>query len=173
MENKLRVILAEINGTPELEVRQAIKLKKTCEFMGLEHPVNVNSAANLIDLLGEDKNQSFLLFSNFPPNSSYPDSGKSINLVDKGEYISRSWDADSYSISQNLFTALEKRYTFTAVHFITGAPPFMLSDDLIKSLFPRTLLTIIRKKDWINSETNYQELYRLYIEKKIRETTLT
>lgn len=169
MEKHLKIILAEINGSPELQVRQAIRLRKNCEAMGINHPVNVNSVDELIDVLGENKKQNVLLFSNFPPNSSYPASGKSMKLVDEGEYISRSWEADSYSISQKLFTALQKSYTFKAIHFITGAPVSILSDDLIKSLLPGTLISIARKKDWIKEKSDYQELYRLHIEEKIKE----
>ena len=165
----MKVILANINGAPELEVRHSIKLKKTCEALGLEHPIHANSAEELIDILSEHKEEDLLLFSNFPPNSSYPDSGKSINLVDEGDYISRSWEADYYSISQSLFVALEKRHKFKAIHFITGAPSFILEDKHIRSLFPRTHLTIIRKKDWIGKESNYQELFRLHLEEKIKE----
>ena len=55
MENNLKVILAEINGSPELEVRQSIKLRKDCEAMGIKHPINVNSVEDLIDVLGEEK----------------------------------------------------------------------------------------------------------------------
>jgi len=172
MEPKMKIILAEINGSPELDFRQARKLNKICDEMGLGHPVNVNSVAELIDVLGDNKGQSVLLFSNFPPNSSYPDSGKSMKLVDEGDYISRSWEADSYSLSQKLFTVLEKKYIFKAIHFITGAPCFILGDGLIKSLFLEIPLTIIRKKDWIKGEKSYWELYRFHIEKKIKEALL-
>jgi hypothetical protein len=169
MKNNLKVILAEINGSPELEVRQSIKLRKDCEAIGIKHPVNVNSVEDLIDVLGEEKGQSVVLFTNFPPNSSYPDSGKSMKMVDEEDHILRSWEADSYSISLKLFTALEKRYTFKAIHFITGAPPFFLTDENIESLFPGTPITINRKKDWIDSGKDYQELYRLFVEEKIKE----
>lgn len=168
----MKIILAEINGTPELEVRHAIKLRKTCEELGLEHPINVNSAEELIDMLGEYKGQDILLFSNFPPDSSYPTSGKSMKLVDKGDYIARSWEADAYSISKKLFTALEERYIFKAIHFITGAPSLRLKDEHIISLFPETPLTITRKRDWINAELDYQLLYRMYVEKMISESLL-
>ena len=164
----MKIILAEINGTPELQVRQAIRLKKYCESLGLEHPVNVNSVEELIDELGECRGLDVLLFSNFPPDSSYPASGKSIKLVEEGDHISRSWEADSYSTSQGLFKALEKRHTFKAIHFITGAPDFILKDECIRSLFPGIPLSITRKKEWIHSGRDYQELYRSHIEEKIR-----
>lgn len=166
----MKIILAEINGTPELAVRHAIKLKKTCEELGLEHPINVNSAEELIDILGEHKGQDILLFSNFPPDSSYPTSGKSMKHVDMGDYIARSWEADYYSISKKLFTALEKTYTLKALHFITGASSLRLKDEDITSMFPGTPLTITRKKDWIYSEIDYQLHYRKHVEKKIKET---
>ncbi len=165
----MKVILANINGIPELKVRHSIKLKKTCESLGLEHPLHANSAEELIDILSEHKEEDLLLFSNFPPSSSYPESGKSIQLVDEGDYISRSWEADYYSISQSLFVALEKRHKFKAIHFITGAPSFLLEDRHIESLFPGTHLTIIRKQNWIGKDSNYQELFRLYLEKNIKE----
>jgi len=163
------VILAELNGSPELEVREAIKLKKSCEKLGIPHPVNINTVEDLIDLLGEDRDQSFLLFSNFPPNSSYAGSGESMNLVDEGDTISRSWPADSYSISLSLFKTLNTRYSFDAIHIITGAPHLILTDEKIKAIFPDLPITIKRKKVWIESGESYQHLYRLFVEEKIKE----
>ena len=163
------VILAEINGSPELKVREAIRLKKSCEELGIPHPVNINSVEDLIDLLGEERDQGCLLFSNFPPNSSYPESGKSMNLVDEGNSISRSWEAGSYTTSRNLFGVLNKRYSFKAIHFVTGAPEMFLTDDMIKSLFPGTSVTIQRKREWLKTKSDYQHLYRLFVEEKIQE----
>ncbi len=163
------VILAEINGSPELEVREAIMLKKSCEKLGIPHPVNIDSVEDLIDLLGEDSDQSFLLFSNFPPNSSYYGSGKSMNFVDEGDTISRSWLADSYSVSLSLFKTLNKRSSFKAIHIITGAPDLILTDEMFNAIFPDLPNTIKRKREWINSGENYQHQYRLYIEEKIKE----
>lgn len=52
MKPTLKIILAVINGSPELDNRQAIRLKKTCKELGLEQPVNVNTVDELIDVLG-------------------------------------------------------------------------------------------------------------------------
>lgn len=166
------VILAEINGSPQLKVREAIQLKKTCEKLGIPHPVNINTVEDLIDLLGEDSKKRVLLFTNFSPNSSYPESGISMNFKDEGDKISRSWLADSYSISQNLFTTLNKRYKFKAIHFITGAPDLILTDEIIKSVVPDIPITITRKKEWIKTGEDYQHQYRLFIEEKIKNALI-
>ncbi len=163
------VIIAEINNREDMPVSEASKLNQVCTAIGVKLLINIHSVEKLTEVLEKNKKNTCLLFSNFPPNSSYPESGKSINMVDKGDYYLLSWDADSYSKSLPFFKGLCTKYKLKAIHFITGAPEKRIGDDLLKALSPHTPMTITRKDVLITPAHNYALLYRLLIVQKIKE----
>jgi hypothetical protein len=90
------VIIAEINGSSSLSGHETSKLKEHCKAMGTDEFQYAYTTDNLSKLLEQNRDQKFLLFSNFPPESSYPKSGKTLKEFEKGDNIYRSWDAYSY-----------------------------------------------------------------------------
>lgn len=166
------VIIAEINGHNSLSASSMAKLKEYCKTVDLDQPINVNSFAGLMEMLDEKRNNTILLFSNFPPDSSYPDSGKTKNTTQVGAIELQAWDADSYEKSRSFFSKILNKYKFRAIHFITGAPKEKLSDELLLTLSTQTPITVTRKRDWIHPDLDYDQLYCLFLIEKIKEAVL-
>jgi hypothetical protein len=137
--------------------------------MGTKNLFYVTTAERLTETLEENKDQEFLLFTNFPPDSSYPDSGKPILTYDDGEYIRKGWEADAYSRTTVLFNDIFNKYKFKAVHFITGAPVSKADDKMLKSLSPEIYVTVTRKNNWVHPDLIYEHLYMIFIADNIKE----
>jgi len=164
------VILATINGPADLSASEAATLREFCISKGIGKPVQVSTAEELNEALEKNSSEGYLLFSNFPPDSSYPGSGKSISIKTKNGVEESSWEADSYTKSSALFGKICKKHHIKGLHFITAAPENVISDENLKSISPTTLISVQRKKDWIQPEYDFHALYRLYVTKKIKET---
>jgi hypothetical protein len=141
--------------------------------LGLDLPVKVFSEQDLLRALDNMKDEC-ILFTNFPPDSSYPGNSKLINIRDKGDYYNRSWDADSYEISHALFRKIVGNYKLKAIHFLTGASENKISD---KNLFyfssSETIVTVTRRKELMAKVSEYPKLYKQFILKKIKESLNT
>ena len=155
------IVHAHINAPPYSEEPGKLPLIEYCHSQGLKPPVYAKSADALENLLNSNLDSSVLLFSNFPPNCSYPENRKA-------DY-SYKWDADSYTISQQLFTVWATRYPFREICFITGAPADVLSDQEIQNCIPGIPHSIIRKKRWIHESVDYQKVYTTYMKEMIRK----
>jgi hypothetical protein len=166
------VVIAELNKNLVTDYLNIVKLKDGCLKAGAEHVFVAQTADELKDVLRENKYNKILLFSNFPPNSSYPDSGKTMKQVDKGSYTVRAFEADSYSKSMDFFLSLLKDpKKFIKIHFITGAPKQVLKDEQLKSLSPDTKITVLRKKDYMDENLDYNKLIQNYVVEKIQAIT--
>ena len=165
----MKVIIAHLNSTNDLSQFNLFMLKDTCESFGIQESAKVNTPEKLLEKLEKTRGESILLFTNFPPNSSWLGSGKTIKTEDKGSYIHRYWEADSYAESNELFGKIAIDYTFKAVHFITGAPENIISDEYLKSLVPEIIATVTRRGKWIGEDLNYRELYYGFLQRKIKE----
>lgn len=166
------VIIAEINGSSSLSGQETSKLKEHCKAMGIDEPQYAYTTDNLSKLLEQNRDQKVLLFSNFPPDSSYPESGKTLKEFEKGDIIYRSWDADSYSKSKYLFEAWIGKFNFKTIHFITGALQEELSDEMLKSLSAIIPITVTRKSEWIHPAIEFEKLYVSFMKVKIVEAAL-
>jgi hypothetical protein len=166
------VINAEINRFPFFSSRAGAKIKEFCKTLDIMEPLSVYTTEELRGNLTNNLEESILLFSNFPPDSSYPDSGMSRKNYRKDELGYPSLESDSYTRSLSFFTVLCLKYKFKAIHFITAAPEEKLSDDRIRSLSGIIPITVTRKKEWIHQGRNYEQMCSLFMIQKIREAVL-
>lgn len=157
------ILIANINGSKGLEEIESAAINTEIKKLGLDLPVKVFSEHNLLKALDNMKDEC-ILFTNFPPDSSY---SKSV----KGSYYSRSWNAYSYEISHGLFSKIADNYSLKAIHFLTGAPESMVSD---KMLFyfssPETIVTVTRRNQLMAKVNEYPRMYRQFIIKKLKES---
>ena len=166
------VINAYINGHPTLSTRGIAEIGEFCKSVDIDQPVNVFQAEKVEEILEENRNQKVLLFSNFPPDSSYPGSKKTNGTEEAGDENRTAWDADSYLKSRSLFESWTGKYNFKTIHFITGAPQEKLSDDMLKSLSEIIPITVTRKRDWLNSTIEFEKLYVIFMKIKIGEAAI-
>lgn len=162
----MKIINARINSEAALSSTGSAQLAKTCTFLGIDPPVGVYDETQLLNILEYNKDKELVLFSNFPPNSSYPDS----NSFKSNFRRSDAWIADSYSITQSLFIDISAKYNFKAVHVISSAPRNMLGIDFLQSLFPDALVTLKRNSEFISGKLGYSISYRAYMEGRIKES---
>lgn len=66
--------------------------------------------------------KSIVVFTNFPPDSYYPEHAKLWRETTSGDGLSASWKSDSYERSRELFARLFGERKVTAWYFITGTP---------------------------------------------------
>ncbi len=165
----MKVIIASINGRPALTDIIAENLAGECTKMGIQPPLYLQTLENISNTLTENKNKEFLMFTNFPPDSSYEGSGKTITRKEEGDLIYESWEADSYKKSKEFFSSICIEHSFKAIHFITGAPEEIASDGIIRNCACGNLVSIKRKSGWLKSEIPYSSLLKRYILEKIRE----
>ncbi len=154
----MKIIYAYINGPAGADGPDRKKLLEFCKVRGLEPPLHVFSAGDLARALENVREEPVLLFSNFPPDSSYP----RLNDTEK-------WKADSYAQSTALFRDWFANYKFAGIHFVTGAPEEVLSDDDLKSLAPEKKISIIRKNKWIGEHADFGQIFTIYIEGEIEK----
>lgn len=67
------IIYAYINARPFHDEPNRIKLHAFCDEHGFKAPYYAYTIEGLELLLEQNRDDSVLLFSNFPPNSSYPE----------------------------------------------------------------------------------------------------
>ncbi|MBN1181154.1 MAG: hypothetical protein JXB49_02630 [Bacteroidales bacterium] len=118
-------------------------------------------------MLEKHKNDKFLLFSNFPPDSSYKQSPK--KSVKIGDQIFESWNADSYTKSTLLFQEWINKFSMAGINIVTGAPNEKLGDIEIKSLTHNVDISVTRKYEWIHPSLDFENMYLLFILEKIKE----
>ena len=165
----LKVIIANINGSIGIEESESAAIITEIKNMGLELPVKVFSEMKLLEVLEDNPLEDFILFTNHPPNSSYPETDKEYKDLDNGSYSRQSSLADSYSKTHTFFTYITNKYNFKAIHFLTGAPKDMVSDKDLKS-YSDTEITVTRRKDLLVKVSEYPGLYKQYILTKLQET---
>ena len=165
------ILIANINGSVGLEEVESASLNSEIKNLGLELPKKVFSEKDLLNMLEDKKDNECILFTNFPPDSSYPGSGKQIKITDKGDYYNRSWDADSYEISHALFRKIVGNYNLKAIHFLTGAPESMISDKMLTYFSSsETVVTVTRRKELMAKVSEYPRLYKQFVLEKVKET---
>ena len=165
----MELIIASLNGVMKFEGIIADNLNKELKSLGLNPPVYIQHPEKLNEYFNESKDSNTLLFSNFPPDSSYAGKFVTEELQKDGKTIKRYWEADSYEKSTKLFKNITAKKSFKAIHFITGAPEEKASDDLIRNSVNGNPVTIKRKSEWLESEIPYSSLLKRYILDKIRE----
>jgi len=166
------VINAYINGHPTLSSEGNAVIGEFCKAIDIGPPVNVYKYERLAEILEENRDQKVLLFSNFPPNSSYSGSGKGKRTINEQGEEYESWDADSYLKSKSIFDSWIGKYNFKTIHFITGAPEKKLSDEMLKSLSVTIPITVTRKREWIHPAIEFEKLYIGFMKIKIAEAAL-
>jgi hypothetical protein len=161
------IIIANLNAAIELRGFQADKIMEACTSMGLDQPIYIQTPEELPAILEQNRYQSCLLFSNYPPDCSYADVTLAPNYN-----TNRGWDADSYEKSANFFKDLFTNYSFKAIHFITNAPFYMTPEFLLKELSPRAKVSVTRKRELADFGLGYEHNRRIFIVEKIEEAML-
>lgn len=164
----MTVILAQINGEVKLSGGELDKFKKACFKVGINQVLSASSVQRLQEILGTIETNECILFSNFPPNSTYPGSEKPTIYTDLGDYIGRSYEADSYAKSTALFSSICRKYHLMAIHFITGAPQSMVDEAYLKSVCKGTPISYQPNKQWVIPGNNYAVFYRVHVTELIQ-----
>lgn len=154
------LILAQINGVVRLDEKQTEDIRKFCDRKGINKLIKVTTAQTFIKVIEEFQNEEVIMFSNYPPNSSYPENRKTM-----GE---NGWKADSYSQSAELFKLIMDGKNFKSIDIITGAPFDVLSDEEVKATFSNNTVSITRLRDWDASNVPHHIQYKNLIQNRIR-----
>ena len=160
------IINARINSNSVLNGIEASQLSANIKTLGINEPITVFDFDSLTTILKENKGEEFVLFSNFPPNSSYSESATYGNKASG----TNSWHADDYGISSFDFSKLNEQYKFNAIHFISGAPASWIDLEYLQAIFPDTKVTLKRNQDFIDSKLGFEKSYRNYIVGRIKES---
>ncbi len=124
----MNVLIAKINGSQGLTQTQCALLDIKMQKKGSSSVRHLFNPQSLLDAMNAGKERKVVLFTNFPPDSSYPDSGKSIQTKEKDGVTHRFWEADGYRRSERYFKYLAGFSNLVSVHFISGAPIDKVSD---------------------------------------------
>lgn len=165
----MNIIIANLNDKQDLLRTEMAVLEITLKKLGatlIFYEFNLERLAETVNSCETD----ILLFTNFPPDSSYPESEKSLQYIEQETCIERYYEADGYKRSTAFFDELRHKSKFRAVHFITGAPKDLVPDEFLKAVFGDVPTTIKRRHDWIGAGENYNKLYLKYIESAVRKT---
>ena len=166
------IIIANINGAVELKGFEAQKFYKACSLLGIEQPVYVQVPRKLKAILEENRSQSCLLFSNFPPDHTYNENEKIPGVSEEDNLINSELIENYYSKSTLFFREIFTNYSFIGIHFITGATKYMVSDFLLRSLSPRAKVSVTRKSTLRDHGLGYEHNRRVFILKKIEEAVI-
>jgi hypothetical protein len=165
----MKILIANLNDKQELLRTEMALLEINLKEFGATSIFYVFNLERLAEAVNSCKTD-IVLFTNFPPDSSYPESGKSIRYIEKETSIERYYEADGYKRSAAFFGELRHNGEFRAVHFITGAPKDIVPDEFLKAVFSDVPTTIKRRRDLIGDGANYNKLYLKYIESTVRKT---
>lgn len=164
----MKVVIANINELKGLDISFVIKMLRVCNDLGISPPIYVRTAKSLLQILEESENEKILLFSNFPPDSSYPkDEDISSGFVNY-DFI-RSAALESFSKSIFLLAKIGVSKRLAAIHIITCALPEVISDEFLRSLLPGSPTMIKRTDENIITDTYFELIYSKYIIEKVKE----
>jgi len=152
----MKVIIAEINHPAGWPVEQRLKFVEVFLNEGLAPPVYAFSCGDLQSALEKDPDTPVLLFSNFPPNSSYRDERNE-------NFSTTNWLADSYSRTATFFEDICKKYNFVSIQLVTGAPEKVLSDQEMERACSPKKIRIIRKKKWISPASDFYKVFSIHV----------
>lgn len=164
------VIISELFRFPAMPGKLAAPLNEYCKSAGLNEPVNVNSEEALREKLQEYKGEQIILLSNFPPDSSYRRATSAKSGLPYQKTAERPTEGFSYERSNSLFRELCAGYNFRAIHFITGAPDNSVNIGELVALFPETMITMIRKNEFLGEGQSYHSALCDYMIRRIRES---
>lgn len=156
----IKTIIAHLNDTQALSRSFIRSLNEGFIAKGISEPDLLSKPEDLLRKLEEYKANEIILFTNFPPDSSYPESGRSVKQHEKNGIIHRWTEADNYSRTYRLFNSFLKKYRFVAIHFITGAPEEMIQDSFLETALDDTPITVTRRIELFNSGSDYWTNYR-------------
>ena len=159
----MRVINARINSNSVLSGTDATHLYSTCSVYGVPSMINVFNSEQLITAMERFKDEKIMIFSNYPPNSSYPGSENFGVKLEEGN----AWIADAYSMSAKLFVLIAYKYDVEAIHFISGAPEQMINEKKLQRLLPKTTVTFKSYGDFYSS-FSFENEYVNYFASKIK-----
>ena len=165
------IIIVKINGSYGAEEIESAAMNAEIKKLGLELPVTVFSEQKLLEILEDNPLEDFVLFTNHPPNSSYPETDIEYKNLDKGTYSRKYSVADSYSKAYAFFSFITKKYNFKAIHFLTGAPKDVLRDEDLRS-YSDTEITVKRRTELMPKVSEYPRLYKQYVLEKLKETLI-
>lgn len=90
------IIHANLNRrAPRFIGDEALSLQTFCEAYGIKLIIDINDTESLETLVNTYKSETILLFSNFPPDSSYP----GCEQRDQAILSNPEWNADTYEKS--------------------------------------------------------------------------
>jgi len=142
------VILAILHSKNYLKIHEASAIKSVSY---LTQPIEVKfaiSPTTLEEKLNKHKGENVMLITNFPPDSHFPEDEYKERRTRGGDCLSIPDKKDTFLRSHRYFTRLFSKYTFEAVHFVTGAPEGRLEEEYLKGLIPDTEISVTRHSRW-------------------------
>ncbi|MCF8226019.1 MAG: hypothetical protein K9J30_09080 [Bacteroidales bacterium] len=119
---KLSIIYSSLHAPLLISPNKAI----TFDEMDLQYcrveSCMVTTPGKLLEAIDNWYLRSIMVFTNFPPDSYYPEHAKLWRETTSGDGLSVSWKNDSYELSRALFARLLGERKVTAWYFITGTP---------------------------------------------------
>lgn len=119
----MNVLVAQINYNPHSAEQLALRKNLTDHINRQGGNIDIHFAYNtveLINILQDTKGLPFWLFSNFPPDMSYPDFQNDSSK--KKQAPQQLWDTRAYSVSMKLLAFMYRNYYIKLSFIITGAP---------------------------------------------------
>lgn len=156
------IIHANLNRRfPRFIGDEALSLQKFCEANGIKLIIDINDTESLETLVNTYNSETILLFSNFPPDSSYPGC-EQIDIT----LSNPNWNADTYEKSIAFFKNLTRLDAIKALHIVTGAPKEKLSDAFMTHVFSHINFSI--KRNWeINDLKSSYSSYSGYMKQAV------
>jgi hypothetical protein len=157
------IIHANINRrVPRFIGDEALSLQTFCKAYGIKLIINVSDTELLESLVNTYTSDTILLFSNFPPDSSYPGCAQK----DQAILSNPEWNADTYEKSITFFKKLTRLDAIKALHIVTGAPKEKLSDAFMTQVFSHVKFSI--KRNWeINTIKRTYASYSAYMKQVV------
>jgi hypothetical protein len=113
----------------------------------------------LFELLEERKEEMNILFTNFPPNSSYK-TERVYNTNEDENYIYKSLPADSYSMTSEHYKNIGSKYSLIGISIITGAPKSMMPFDSLNEMLNCDSVDVFYRSD--SFKTNIPSRISIY-----------
>lgn len=151
----MKIFTLSINKPHHYDPIEYNHIIRAWEDQKIQQPMAVHSIKELVHVMESFEGEEFMVFTNFPPDSSY---------MNKSE----PWTADSYDITMNAFRKLCNEHTLKAIHVITGAPENKVNEELLSTITSKFPITHQNIENWTDG-FNFEFLRRCYMVNKIRQ----
>jgi hypothetical protein len=160
------VVHINARGSDQLDAALCDLLERLLKDRPLGVHVEYFTATNALKNAVAGAPGRVVLFSNFPPDSSYAQDPVVTERVAAGGGVITSFAADSYEKTKAFYSSLLSAHPAVELHVITGAPFERLTNFEITSVGLGDLVTVQRKSEWLY-QPDYPQRYADYVIKTL------